>query len=347
MTDHPTPLPPTAMSPPAQHTQSSTTRVIGGFTEIMSRAPQQPQRQPHHTAAHNSTQHTKDAARSTHPPTPASLIDTPDTQGLSLSGAPFEQPAYLDYASPFTQSHDQLTEYRDDLNLPSMPHVRRSSEEPASHQAKRPVRAAQSVTILSTGGTSVWDLRVSGSEPLRSIVQSHIHEIAVELQQRLQQFNRTPLPSETSQSGNHDTVFTMDAQGGDDDTLLASLEQPETPVVTAESQILPVPVAPSGNPLSRMTLAELRSFVPFMVRHELISMHVRRGEPGRHGQIRWGDAGAKPVWWPSDVLPFESPRRDPRPDSEQVLSLELVLAMHRFFLFFSMYLPADPCHFLS
>ena len=100
----------------------------------------------------------------------------------------------------------------------------------------------QSVSLTTTGLKSGGvTLRVVGTEPLASIMRRKIDEIMEEL-----------------------------------DIELELQQQREL-----HKAILPMPVSlERGNPLSRMSLAELRSFIPWMIKHEQRDKSIR--------QIGWG-----------------------------------------------------------
>ena len=101
----------------------------------------------------------------------------------------------------------------------------------------------QSVSMTTTGLKSGGvTLRVVGTEPLASIMRRKVDEIMEELDVELEQQQQRDIHNKA---------------------------------------ILPMPVSlERGNPLSRMSLAELRSFIPWMIKHE------QRDKTSR--QIGWG-----------------------------------------------------------
>ena len=58
-------------------------------------------------------------------------------------------------------------------------------------------------------------------------------------------------------------------------------------------------------PVDKMTQAQLRAFIPLMLKYS-----TGRGKPG------WGKESCRPVWWPSD-LPWANVRSDVRSDDEK------------------------------
>ncbi|XP_054580959.1 nuclear respiratory factor 1-like [Eptesicus fuscus] len=67
------------------------------------------------------------------------------------------------------------------------------------------------------------------------------------------------------------------------------------------------PLAIDGIPVSvdRMTQAQLRAFIPEMLKHS-----TGRGKPG------WGKERCKPIWWPEDI-PWANVRRDVRTEEQK------------------------------
>ena len=58
-------------------------------------------------------------------------------------------------------------------------------------------------------------------------------------------------------------------------------------------------------PVDKMTQAQLRAFIPLMLKYS-----TGRGKPG------WGKESCRPVWWPSD-LPWANVRSDVRSEEEK------------------------------
>lgn len=58
-------------------------------------------------------------------------------------------------------------------------------------------------------------------------------------------------------------------------------------------------------PVEKMTQAQLRAFIPLMLKYS-----TGRGKPG------WGRESTRPSWWPKE-LPWANVRMDARPDDDK------------------------------
>ena len=83
----------------------------------------------------------------------------------------------------------------------------------------------------------------------------------------------------------------------------------QTPPAQAENANLydlpPLVLDGIPTPVNKMTQAQLRAFIPLMLKYS-----TGRGKPG------WGKESCRPVWWPSD-LPWANVRSDVRSEDEK------------------------------
>ena len=134
----------------------------------------------------------------------------------------------------------------------------------------------QAAVVIYTPGKDMPLFKVFGANPLESVLKKQKHLIIREVENSLQSQTPANFPHTTEQS-----LF-------------------ELPPLVFEG--IPTPV-------SKMTQAQLRNFIPTMLKYS-----TQRGKPG------WGKEDNKPVWWP-DGIPFENIRIDPRsPDEKKQLS---------------------------
>jgi len=130
----------------------------------------------------------------------------------------------------------------------------------------------QAAVVIYTPGKDMPLFKVFGANPLESVLKKQKHMIIREVENSLQSQTPTNFPHTTEQS-----LF-------------------ELPPLVFEG--IPTPV-------SKMTQAQLRNFIPTMLKYS-----TQRGKPG------WGKEDNKPVWWP-DGIPFENIRIDPRSADEK------------------------------
>ena len=134
----------------------------------------------------------------------------------------------------------------------------------------------QAAVVIYTPGKDMPMFKVFGANPLESVLKKQKHLIIREVESSLQSQTPTSFPSTTEQS-----LF-------------------ELPPLVFEG--IPTPV-------SKMTQAQLRNFIPTMLKYS-----THRGKPG------WGKEDNKPQWWPEGI-PFENIRIDPRsPEEKKQLS---------------------------
>lgn len=130
----------------------------------------------------------------------------------------------------------------------------------------------QAAVVIYTPGKDMPMFKVFGANPLESVLKKQKHLIIREVESSLQSQTPTTFPPATEQS-----LF-------------------ELPPLVFEG--IPTPV-------SKMTQAQLRNFIPTMLKYS-----THRGKPG------WGKEDNKPPWWPEGI-PFENIRIDPRSTEEK------------------------------
>lgn len=130
----------------------------------------------------------------------------------------------------------------------------------------------QAAVVIYTPGKDMPMFKVFGANPLESVLKKQKHLIIREVESSLQSQTPTSFPPSTEQS-----MF-------------------ELPPLVFEG--IPTPV-------SKMTQAQLRNFIPTMLKYS-----TQRGKPG------WGKEDNKPPWWPEGI-PFENIRIDPRSSEEK------------------------------
>ncbi|XP_038068168.1 DNA-binding protein P3A2-like isoform X2 [Patiria miniata] len=129
----------------------------------------------------------------------------------------------------------------------------------------------QAVMICCTPGKQETNFKVFGANPLDHVVRSCKSVIMSELDNALAQ--QTP----PTQPGDNTNLYDL-------------------PPLVLDG--IPTPV-------NKMTQAQLRAFIPLMLKYS-----TGRGKPG------WGKESCRPVWWPSD-LPWANVRSDVRTEDEK------------------------------
>lgn len=135
----------------------------------------------------------------------------------------------------------------------------------------------QAAVVIYTPGKDMPMFKVFGANPLESVLKKQKHLIIREVENSLQSQTPTTFP----------------------------------PPVTEQSLFELPPLVFEGipTPVSKMTQAQLRNFIPTMLKYS-----THRGKPG------WGKEDNKPPWWPEGI-PFENIRIDPRsPEEKKQLS---------------------------
>lgn len=112
------------------------------------------------------------------------------------------------------------------------------------------------------------------------------------------------------------------------ETALALQAPPQIKDDPSLHELPPLVVDGIPTPVEKMTQAQLRAFIPLMLKYS-----TGRGKPG------WGKESTRPVWWPKD-LPWANVRSDARPEDEKqkasvrtVLTCLVVLICNCYFYF--------------
>ncbi|XP_050315854.1 DNA-binding protein P3A2-like isoform X2 [Anthonomus grandis grandis] len=152
-------------------------------------------------------------------------------------------------------------------------------------------KVGQQVVILAaTPGNLPNGYRVFGAKPLEGIIQNLKETIMEELEQALTE--QAPLPIE------------------DDPTLF---------------ELPPLMIDGIPTPVENMTQAQLRAFIPLMMKYA-----TGRGKPG------WGKKCDRPPWWPKEA-PWANIRKDERTQAEKqkvpwrCVLMEIVTNCYKFF----------------
>ncbi|KAL0901126.1 hypothetical protein ABMA27_006443 [Loxostege sticticalis] len=136
----------------------------------------------------------------------------------------------------------------------------------------------QAVVLVATPGKPNTSYRVFGAKPLEDVVRNLRCMIMEELENALaQQFG------------------------------LGGCEQAPPPPQDDPSlfELPPLIIDGIPTPVEKMTQAQLRAFIPLMLKYSMV-----RGKPG------WGRESTRPPWWPKD-LPWANVRMDARSEDEK------------------------------
>lgn len=128
----------------------------------------------------------------------------------------------------------------------------------------------QAVVLIVTPGKPQNNYKVFGARPLENVVRNC----------------RTILMSEL-------------------ETALAQQAPPQVKEDPSLHELPPLVVDGIPTPVEKMTQAQLRAFIPLMLKYS-----TGRGKPG------WGKESTRPAWWPKD-LPWANVRSDARTDEEK------------------------------
>ncbi|XP_041975052.1 DNA-binding protein Ewg isoform X9 [Aricia agestis] len=128
----------------------------------------------------------------------------------------------------------------------------------------------QAVVLVATPGKPNTSYRVFGAKPLEDVVRNLRCMIMEELENALAQ--QAPPPPQ------------------DDPSLF---------------ELPPLIIDGIPTPVEKMTQAQLRAFIPLMLKYSMV-----RGKPG------WGRDSTRPPWWPKD-LPWANVRMDARSEDEK------------------------------
>ncbi|XP_013176297.1 PREDICTED: DNA-binding protein Ewg isoform X3 [Papilio xuthus] len=136
----------------------------------------------------------------------------------------------------------------------------------------------QAVVLVATPGKPNTSYRVFGAKPLEDVVRNLRCMIMEELENALaQQFGL----------------------GGCPQAPPPPLEDPSL------FELPPLIIDGIPTPVEKMTQAQLRAFIPLMLKYSMV-----RGKPG------WGRESTRPPWWPKD-LPWANVRMDARSEDEK------------------------------
>lgn len=128
----------------------------------------------------------------------------------------------------------------------------------------------QAVVVITLPGKTAHNFKVFGAQPLESVIRACRHEIMAELEQAL--LEQAP------------QQFKDDAN---------------------KHELPPLVIDGIPTPVEKMTQAQLRAFIPLMLKYS-----TGRGKPG------WGKDSTRPPWWP-ETLPWANVRSDARDESEK------------------------------
>ncbi|XP_045540650.1 DNA-binding protein Ewg isoform X2 [Papilio machaon] len=136
----------------------------------------------------------------------------------------------------------------------------------------------QAVVLVATPGKPNTSYRVFGAKPLEDVVRNLRCMIMEELENALaQQFGLGGCPQAPPPPMEDPSLF----------------------------ELPPLIIDGIPTPVEKMTQAQLRAFIPLMLKYSMV-----RGKPG------WGRESTRPPWWPKD-LPWANVRMDARSEDEK------------------------------
>ncbi|XP_037298817.1 DNA-binding protein Ewg isoform X3 [Manduca sexta] len=136
----------------------------------------------------------------------------------------------------------------------------------------------QAVVLVATPGKPNTSYRVFGAKPLEDVVRNLRCMIMEELENALaQQFGLGACPQAPPPPQDDPSLF----------------------------ELPPLIIDGIPTPVEKMTQAQLRAFIPLMLKYSMV-----RGKPG------WGRESTRPPWWPKD-LPWANVRMDARTEDEK------------------------------
>ncbi|KPI95166.1 DNA-binding protein P3A2 [Papilio xuthus] len=142
----------------------------------------------------------------------------------------------------------------------------------------------QAVVLVATPGKPNTSYRVFGAKPLEDVVRNLRCMIMEELENAL------------AQQWDNEAQFGL---GGCPQAPPPPLEDPSL------FELPPLIIDGIPTPVEKMTQAQLRAFIPLMLKYSMV-----RGKPG------WGRESTRPPWWPKD-LPWANVRMDARSEDEK------------------------------
>ncbi|XP_022256324.1 DNA-binding protein P3A2-like isoform X2 [Limulus polyphemus] len=128
----------------------------------------------------------------------------------------------------------------------------------------------QAVVLIVTPGKPHNNFKVFGAHPLENVVRNCRQVVMQEL-----------------------------------DVALAHHAPPQNPDDPTLHELPPLVIDGIPTPVEKMTQAQLRAFIPLMLKYS-----TGRGKPG------WGKESTRPIWWPKD-LPWANVRSDARADEDK------------------------------
>jgi len=143
----------------------------------------------------------------------------------------------------------------------------------------------QAVVLVATPGKPANNYRAFGAKPLEDVVRNLKTVIMTELENALSQ--QAPAPNV------------------DDPNL---------------HELPPLVIDGIPTPVEKMTQAQLRAFIPLMLKYS-----TGRGKPG------WGKESTKPLWWPAHV-PWANVRMDARNEEEKSKNISWTHALREIVL---------------
>lgn len=142
----------------------------------------------------------------------------------------------------------------------------------------------QAIVLITMPGKTSNNFKVFGAQPLESVIRACKHEIMIELEQAV--LEQTP----NLKLGKDGQLIS----GQDDDDEAAN-----------KHELPPLVIDGIPTPVEKMTQAQLRAFIPLMLKYS-----TGRGKPG------WGKESTRPPWWPT-TLPWANVRSDARDEDEK------------------------------
>lgn len=128
----------------------------------------------------------------------------------------------------------------------------------------------QAVVLITMPGKSHNNFKVFGAQPLENVIRACKHDIMAELEHSLLE----QAPQQLKEDG-------------------------------TRHELPPLVIDGIPTPVEKMTQAQLRAFIPLMLKYS-----TGRGKPG------WGKDSTRPPWWP-ETLPWANVRSDAREESEK------------------------------
>ncbi|XP_072938853.1 DNA-binding protein Ewg isoform X2 [Epargyreus clarus] len=159
----------------------------------------------------------------------------------------------------------------------------------------------QAVVLVATPGKPNTSYRVFGAKPLEDVVRNLRCMIMEELENALAQ--------QPARAGAAAGCVCVGAESPRLTGQFGLGGGPQAPAPPQEDPSLfelpPLIIDGIPTPVEKMTQAQLRAFIPLMLKYSMV-----RGKPG------WGRESTRPPWWPKD-LPWANVRMDARTEDEK------------------------------